>query len=133
MEAINSSPKRRKDEDVRLHDEYGKVPAYLSSVKAAMEEEKALVEMYVAEQYGPPKAEETQEMDNAERIELINKLKQRWDDVNFVYQKYCHKALLDTAGEIKRKASQEAELKQLEHDIEVLSRPGPLVIRKSPF
>ena len=69
-------------------------------------------------------------MGNAERVELNNKLKQRWDDVNSIYQKYCHKVMLDTPGEIKRKASQEAELKQLEHDIEMLSRPGPLMIRK---
>jgi len=129
LEVINSSPKTRKGEEVRLHDEYGRVPSYLSSVKAAIEQEKQLVEMYVAEQYGPSEAEDTQVMDDAERIYLINKLKQRWDDVNSVYQKNCHKVMLDTPGEIKRKASQEAELKQLEKDIEKLSRPGPLWIR----
>lgn len=129
LEVINSSPKTRKSDEVRLHDEYGKVPSYLSSVKAAIEHEKKIVETFVAEQYGPSEAEDTQVMDETERIYLINKLKQRWDDVNSVYQKNCHKVMLDTPGEIKRKASQEAELKQLEKDIEMLSRPGPLWIR----
>jgi hypothetical protein len=129
IEAINSIPKQMKGGEVRLHDEYGKVPSYLSSIKATIEHEKRLVEMYVAEQCGSSKEEEIQTMDDTERWELINRLKQRWDDVNSVYQKYCHKVLLDTPGEIKRKASQEAELKQLEEYIEKLSRPGPLVIK----
>ncbi|KAL3796756.1 hypothetical protein HJC23_010903 [Cyclotella cryptica] len=130
LEVINSSPKKRKGDEVGFHDEYGKVPAYLLSVKATIEQEKQLVERHVSEQYGTSKADETQVMEESERTHLINKLKQRWDEVNSVYQKYCHKVMLDTPGEIKRKASQEAELKQLEEDIEMLSRPGPLVIMK---
>ena len=129
VEVIQSTPKRTQEEDIRLHEEYGKIPSYLSSVKAAMEQERQLVEKYVAEQHGPSHDEETQLMDDSERLELIDRLKQRWDDVNSVYQKYCHKVQLDTPGEIKRKATQEAELKQLEEDIEKLSRSGPLVIK----
>ena len=130
VEVIQSTPKQVQGEEIRLHEEYGKIPSYLSSVKAAMEKERQLVEKYVAEQYGPSSQdEETQLMNDSERLELIDRLKQRWDDVNFVYQKYCHKVQLDTPGEIKRKATQEAELKQLEEDIEKLSRPGPLVIK----
>ena len=129
IEAINSTPKQGPEEDVRLHEEYGRIPKYLSSVKAAIEQEKELVEKYVAEQYGPSQEEETQVMDNTERRILIDRLKQRWDEVNSVYQRYCHKVSLDTLGEIKRKASQEAELKQLEEDIEKLSRPGPLLVK----
>ena len=130
IEVINSTPKQIKGEEIRLHDEFGKVPTYLTSVKAAIEQEKQIVEKYVAEQYGPVEVEDSQVMDETERCELINRLKQRWDDVNSVYQKHCHKVLLDTPGEIKRKTSQEAELKQLEEDIERLSRPGPLLIEK---
>ena len=134
VEAINSTPKRRKEEDalVTAREDYGKVPAYLESVKAEIEHEKELIDMYVAEQYGSlsagPEAHEV--IDEQERRELINKLKQRWGEVNAEYQKYCHKVILDTPGEIKRKASQEAELKQLEEDIERLSCPGPLTIKK---
>ena len=113
-------------------EDYGKVPAYLETVKAEIEHEKELVDKYVAEQYGPVNNGSRQEhvaMDEEERRELINKLKQRWGDVNAEYQKYCHKVILDTPGEIKRKASQEAELKQLEEYIEKLScQSGPLFI-----
>ena len=114
-------------------EDYGKVPAYLETVKAEIEHEKELVDKYVAEQYGPSvnngSRQEQVAMDEEERRELINKLKQRWGDVNAEYQKYCHKVILDTPGEIKRKASQEAELKQLEEYIEKLScQSGPLFI-----
>ena len=136
VEGINSSPKKRKEMEVpyTAREDYGKVPAYLETVKAEIEHEKELVDMYVAEQYGPLNGggskQEQEVMDEQERRRLINKLKQRWGDVNAEYQKYCHKVILDTPGEIKRKASQEAELKQLEEDIERLSSPGPLVIKK---
>jgi len=129
IEVINSTPKQSRREGIRLHEEYGKVPGYLSSVKAAIEHEKQIVDMYITEQHELTKEEVTQVMDDDERQKLINGLKQRWDDVNSVYQKYCHKVMLDTPGEIKRKASHEAELEQLEEDIEKLSRPGPLLIK----
>jgi hypothetical protein len=131
VEIINSSP-RRKDAEIPYNkrEEYGKVPAYLKTVKVEIEKEKALVDTYVADSYGSLQGgrHKREVMDEQERRDLINKLKQRWDDVNSEYQKYCHKVILDTPGEIKRKASQEAELKQLEEDIKKLSCPGPLVV-----
>lgn len=132
VEVINSAPKKRKDMEVPYiaREDYGKVPAYLETVKGEIEHEKELVDLYVAEQFGPPDGgpQEHEVMYEQERRELINMLKQRWGNVNAEYQKYCHKVILDTPGEIKRKASQEAELRQLEEDIEKLSCPGPLVI-----
>ena len=124
VEIINSSPKRKEVEiPYNKSLDYGKVPAYLEAVKTEIQKEKMLVETYVIPQ-------KTQEiiMDEQERRELINKLKKRWDDVNAEYSKYCHKVILDTPGEIKRKVSQEAELQQLEDDIQRLSHPGPLVV-----
>ncbi|KAL9179849.1 hypothetical protein ACHAXT_007819 [Thalassiosira profunda] len=133
VEIINSSPKKRKEEvPYTAKEDYGKVPAYLESVKAEIEHEKELVDEYVAEQYGPAKgsSQEAEVMNEGERRNLINMLKRRWGEVNAEYQQHCHKVILDTPGEIKRKASQEAELKQLEEDIERLERPGPLLIKK---
>jgi hypothetical protein len=129
VEIINSSPKK-KDAEVPYNkrEDYGKVPAYIETVKGEIKKEKTLVDAYVADKYGPLKGGNQEVVDEQERRELINKLKQRWGDVNTEYQKYCHKVILDTPGEIKRKASQEAELKQLEEDIERLSCPGPLVV-----
>ena len=68
-------------------------------------------------------------MNENEREALINKLKGRWDEVNKTYQKICHRTNNTTIGDIKRKEAQEADLKQLEDDIELLSRPGPIFIR----
>ena len=132
LEAIRGEPKKRKGGNnlYRKHEDYGKVPAYLANVKAEIENEKALVEMYVAEQNGNPSEEEVVEMmDEEERRNLINKLKQRWDIVNASYHKMAHKAVFDTPSEVKRKASQEDELQQLENDIEMLSRDGPIYIK----
>ncbi len=131
VEIINSSPKRMDAEvPYNKREDYGKVPAYLETVKEEIEKEKAIVETYVVDSYGSLQGayQKREVMDEQERWDLINKLKQRWGDVNSEYQKYCHKVILDTPGEIKRKASQEAELKQLEEDIEKLSCPGPLVV-----
>lgn len=133
IEVINSAPKKRKDMEVpyNAHEDYGKVPAYIETVKTEIKHEKDLVDTYVEEQYGPVKGshQDNELMDEQERRELINKLKQRWGDVNAEYQKYCHKVNFDTPGQRKRKASQEAELKQLEEFIEKLSCPGPLVVK----
>ncbi len=134
LEAIRGEPKKRKGDEPRFteREDYGKVPAYLANVKAEIENEKALVEMYVAEQNGNPSGEDddVEMMDEEERRELINKLKQRWDTVNASYHKMAHKAVFDTPSEVKRKASQEDELQQLENDIEMLSRDGPIFIKQ---
>ena len=126
VEIINSTPKR-KDAEIPYNkaDEYGKVPSYLEGVKAEIQKEKMLVETYVNI---PSQTTQESIMDEEERRILINKLKKRWDEVNAEYSKYCHKVILDTPGEIKRKVTQEAELQQLEDDIERLSHPGPLVV-----
>ena len=134
VEIINSSPKKRNQAEVPYtsREDYGKVPAYLEAVKTKIQHEKELVEKYVAEQYGSvdDNCQEEEIMAEEERMELITKLKQRWGELNSEYQKYCHKVILDTPGEIKRKASQEAELMQLESYIEQLSSAGPILIRK---
>ena len=69
-------------------------------------------------------------MDEAERQELINALKLRWDKVNNAYQMFGHRVAIEN-GDIKRKEAQEQELEQLEKDIEKLSRPGPIMIRQT--
>lgn len=132
-EAIKGKPKKRKGEETRHmeRDDYGKVPAYLANVKEEIQKEKELVEMYVAEQNGNPSEEDDVEMmDEGERRELINRLKQKWDTVNASYHKMAHKAVFDTPSEVKRKVAHEEELKQLENDIEMLSRDGPIFIKQ---
>ncbi|EJK62477.1 hypothetical protein THAOC_16912 [Thalassiosira oceanica] len=133
VEIIHSEPKKCGTTEVYFlaKEDYGKVPAYLAKVKAKIQNEKELVNQFVQEQFlGPDAHQQHQVMDEAERQGLIVMLKQRWGEVNTEYQKYCHKVILDTPGEIKRKASQEAELEALERDIELLSGAGCIHIQR---
>jgi len=134
-QAIIQDPKGlKKEEEFFIEKEtYGKVPEYLTKIKRKVEREKQVVENCVKEQSEKFKEDEEQEItifDEGERQNLINSLKKKWDEVNATYQKICHRVNIDSLGDIKRKEAQEAELQQLEDDIQRLSRPGPLYIRK---
>lgn len=115
-------------------EDYGQVPKYLFKVKDEIEREKEIIQNCVKEnarREGELVDEPIYEiLDENERQELINALKAKWDHVNSKYQKICHRVMLDSLGELRRKESQEAELQQLEDDIERLSRPGPIYIKK---
>lgn len=139
-QAIIQTPKNVcKDEPLYIEKEtYGKVPAYLNEVKKAIVKEKQLVDKCVREEYmkemedgfEQQQQEEIDILDDEDRLNLIHALKTKWDYVNSKYQKICHRVSIDSLGDIKRKEAQEAELQQLEDDIERLSRPGPIYIRK---
>ena len=59
-----------------------------------------------------------------ERLQLIDDLKAKWDKVNVTYQQSSVLSLasLDTIGKVKRKEMYEAQLAQIEKDIEKLSK-----------
>ena len=63
-------------------------------------------------------------MEDAERAELVTALKMKWDAVNKTYQgsSVLSLASLDTIGKVKRKEMYEAQLAQIEKDIEKLSK-----------
>jgi len=65
------------------------------------------------------------QLEDEERLGLADKLKAKWDRVNAQYQRMCVLSLasLDTIGKIKRKDHYEAQLAQIEQNIEKLSRP----------
>lgn len=102
--------------------DYGKVPAYLSDVKAEIERENEMIESYIAAQEPQDEAgaEEGQLMDAAERDALVDALKTKWDAVNKKYQRISHIVKLDTLGKMRRKQGLEEELTQLEKDIQAL-------------
>lgn len=112
-------------------EDYGKVPGYLSKVRDEIERENEMIDKYVKEQLGEVEREpETyEEIPDNERMELINALKNKWDNVNARYQQITHLVRLDTTGQVRRKEQLEAELKTLETDIERLTRAGSLVVR----
>lgn len=134
--AVLSSPPKKLEqdgEDFTRHEEYGKVPAYLSKVKQEIHHEQEIIDRHVREQFADKDAEEDKNlvpMDETERQELIDALKLRWDKVNNAYQMLGHRVAIEN-GDIKRKEAQERELEQLEKDIEKLSRPGPIMIRQT--
>mmetsp|Transcript_14018 Transcript_14018/g.26374 ORF Transcript_14018/g.26374 Transcript_14018/m.26374 type:complete len:181 (-) Transcript_14018:22-564(-) len=135
VQAIIQEPKivNIKEESFLEKETYGKIPSYLSKVKQDIQREKELVEEYVKQQNNEMNDAggqmEYEIMDEEERKTLIQSLKKKWDEVNSRYQKICHR-VTNSLGDIKRKEMQEAELQQLEDDIERLSRPGPLYILK---
>ena len=129
--AILSSPPRLNHEnrDFMQHESYGKVPKYLSKVKNEIQREQEIIERHVRHQFAAEEdKEELVPMEETERRELVDALKGRWDAINHQYQLHGHRVATEN-GDIKRKESQEAELKQLESDIEKLSRPGSIMVR----
>lgn len=112
-------------------DDFGKVPGYLKEVKDEIRRENDMIDKYVKEQMGvrDKDPEELNEMNEAERRELIHALKGKWNAVNAEYQKITHLVFLDTIGQVRRKERLELSLKQLESDIERLDRAGPVLIR----
>ena len=133
VEAILSRAKLKNIEEVNYLQKpnYGKVPSYLAQVNEEVKREKEVIEGLVKENMKESTCAGNTDikMNENEREALINKLKGRWDEVNKTYEKICHRTNNTTFGDIKRKEAQEADLKQLEDDIELLSRPGPIFIR----
>jgi len=136
-EVIIMTPPSPKEEDINYlkKSDYGQVPGYLSAIKETISREKALIDELVQKNAKGKYADdnhsaEYEVMNEDERQQLIDRLKAKWDLVNSKYQKICHRVTIDSLGDIRRKESQERELQQLEDDIENLSRPGPLLIKK---
>lgn len=61
-------------------------------------------------------------MDESEKLELIAALKKKWEVVHKEYQTLTHKNKLDTIGLKDKYENCERELKQLEQDIQKLSK-----------
>mmetsp|Transcript_11733 Transcript_11733/g.23348 ORF Transcript_11733/g.23348 Transcript_11733/m.23348 type:complete len:264 (+) Transcript_11733:34-825(+) len=135
VEAILSVPQmpQRSSVDYMGKEDYGKVPEYLSQVKEEIRRENEMIDEYVRKQIGQEEdaPEEFTEMDEAEREELIDKLKTKWDAVNEKYQKICHRVKFESRGDINRKESQETELKRLENDIMMLQRAGSVMVSEA--
>merc|ERR1719487_2772579 len=64
--------------------DYGRVPAYLNQVKAEIAAENEMIDEYVREQLAVDEIveEPTDPMNEAERQELVDLLKTKWDSEN---------------------------------------------------
>lgn len=106
---------------------YGKVPAYLEKVKGEIQDEyNYIMQMQEAatedmeEGFG-----RTRMVSEPERIEMLNGLKTNWDRINKAYQTLSF--TLDTPAKKQRKEEFEAQLEQLERDIERMSKRNVFV------
>ena len=104
---------------------YGKVPAYLEKVKGEIQDEyNYIMQMQEAatedaeEGYGRTRM-------ISEPIEMLNGLKTNWDRINKAYQTLSF--TLDTPAKKQRKEEFEAQLEQLERDIERMSKRNVFV------
>lgn len=135
VEAILQAPRRppQKELNYLKKEDYGKVPAYLTQVKEEIRRENEMIERYVKEQMGEVERtpESFEELDEYERQQLLEELKTKWDHVNAKYQRTTHLVKLDTTGQVRRKEQLEAELSQLEHDIERLQRASTVLVKQS--
>lgn len=128
VETILAAPKKVSQgaKDYLNKEDYGKVPKYLKHIKSDIDAEyNYIASLQQAEEDACRPA--VQDMAEDERIDLIEGLKSRWEQVNTEYQAGTHITKLDTIGKIKRKEKYEAELSQIEKDIEKLNRRNILV------
>merc|ERR1711907_666415 len=108
---------------------YGKVPAYLEKVKAEIQDEYNYIQQM--QEAATEDAEEgygrTRMISNDEKMAMLEGLKTNWDRINKAYQTLSF--TLDTPAKKQRKEEFEAQLEQIERDIEKLSK-GTLFIEE---
>jgi len=124
VENILSQPTRKPDPiDWTAKPHFGKVPPYLKKIKKEIADEYEYIRtMQQSEENSGPAG--MRQLPETERVELIDSLKAKWDEVNGTYQRSSVLSLasLDTIGKVKRKEMYEAQLAQIERDIEKLSK-----------
>lgn len=102
---------------MNLFQDYGNTPEYLKrrqeEIKRAQEEYNA----YVAEHF---RRGAMKQLTEEERQGILNGLKKNWEEIHDQYQGLS--VVTDTAPKKNRKERMEAEMKQLERDIETLER-----------
>lgn len=123
VENILAAPKvkENKDRDYTKKKEYGKVPKYLTKIKNEIDQEYEMVREMQMEEEQQKDREKFMLLDN-EREELIAALKKKWEVTHKTYQEITHVQKIDTVGLRRKKEQCEIDLKQLEKDIEKLSK-----------
>lgn len=123
VETILAAPKKvtSATKDYLQKDDFGKVPKYLQQIKQDINAEYEYIQM-LQEQDDAMRTDQIAQMPEDERLKLIEGLKAKWESVNTQYQGATHLTVLDSAGKIYRKERDEAQLAQIEKDIEKLNR-----------
>ncbi|CAE7190478.1 ENKUR, partial [Symbiodinium sp. CCMP2456] len=109
-----------------LQPDYGKIPKYLSHIKKDIDAEYEYIRQ-LQQLREQEEADRMRPLLEDERHHLIEGLKTKWESVNTAYQGGTHITKLDTMGKMKRKERHEAELSQIEKDIEKLSKKNIII------
>jgi len=128
VETILAAPKRVSQDakDYLQKEDYGKIPKYLKHIKQDIEDEYDYIRR-LQEEEEEARNSQVRGMGEDERLALIAGLKQKWETINTEFQAYTHLTKLDTFGKIKRKEKHEAELAQIEKDLERLNRKSIII------
>jgi len=128
VETILAAPKKvtQGAKDYLNKEDYGKVPKYLTHIKDDINAEYEYIRQ-LQEAHDEQNAPMVKPLDDKERLDLIEGLKAKWEAVNTEYQGQTHLTKLDTTGKKARKEKYEAELSQIEKDIEKLNRKNIVV------
>jgi len=128
VETILAAPKKVSQgaKDYLNKEDYGKVPKYLTHIKEDIEAEYDYIRQ-LQEQAREQSGSQARPLEEQERQQLIEGLKAKWEAVNTEYQGQTHLTKLDTTGKKARKEKYEAELSQIEKDIEKLNRKNIVV------
>merc|ERR1719343_951664 len=123
VETILAAPKKVSEgtKDYLSKEDYGKVPKYLTQIKNDIDAEYNYIRQ-LQQQEEESRKSVVRPLDEEERARLIEGLKAKWKAVNTEYQGSTHLTKLDTTGKKARKEKYEAELSQIEKDIEKLNR-----------
>jgi len=97
--------------------DFGEVPEYLTRRKEEVARAQAEYDAYVKEHY---KRGAMKKLSGEERQHILNGLKTNWEEIHHQYQGLS--VVTDTAPKKARKERMEAEMKQLERDIELLEK-----------
>ena len=96
---------------------FGKVPEYLTHRKEEMRAAQEAYDRYVAESF---QQGSMHQLGEEERETILEGLKRNWEELHHRYQGLS--VVTDTAPKKARKERMEAEMKQLERDIELIEK-----------
>lgn len=127
VETILAAPKKLPEgaKDYLKKEDYGKVPKYLMHIKQDIDAEYQYIRQLQEQQAA--ERDVVHPLSDEERQHMLEGLKAKWEQVNTAYQAETHQTKLDTMGKMKRKEKNEAELMQIEKDIEKLSKKSIMV------
>jgi len=128
VETILAAPKKVSEgaKDYLQKEDYGKVPKYLQHIKRDIEDEYEYIRQ-LQEQEEEARNSQMRPLAEEEKQALMAGLKAKWEAVNTEYQATTHLTTLDTMGKIKRKEKSEAELSQIEKDLERMNKKNIMV------